>query len=138
MTPSIDITPPFNLVPNSTLFPNLTFYQIARGFHKTFSMGVAWQQSMLISPDTWCVLMLKPISPVSFEHPSVVLFHLHFNEFTFDSTTNMHTNTQHRNRTHHFTFVNYMAHLMTEKHHFTFVNYMAHLMTEKQQTDVMR
>ena len=53
------------------LLPNLTFYLIARGFHRTFAMGAACQQRTLTPPDTWScptlrlksVLMLRPISP---------------------------------------------------------------------------
>ena len=72
--------------------PNLTFYPIARGFHRIFATGVACQQRTLTPPDTWScltfgpesVLMLRPISPelvffpdfLSFEQPSVRLFFL--------------------------------------------------------------
>ena len=49
----------------------LTFYLIARGFHRTFATGAACQQRTLTPPDTWScptsgltsVLMLRPISP---------------------------------------------------------------------------
>ena len=51
--------------------PNLTFYQIARGFHRTFATGAACQQRTLTPLDTWSYptlglasgLMLRPISP---------------------------------------------------------------------------
>ena len=54
-----------------TLLPNWTFYQIARGFHKTFATDAACQQRTLTPQDTWScltlglasVLMLRPISP---------------------------------------------------------------------------
>ena len=54
-----------------TLLPNLTFYLIARGFHRTFATGAACQQRTLTPLDTWScltlrlasVLMLRPISP---------------------------------------------------------------------------
>ena len=54
-----------------TLLPNLTFYLIARGFHRTFATGAACQQRTLTPPDTWScptfglasVLMLRPMSP---------------------------------------------------------------------------
>ena len=54
-----------------TLLPKLTFYLIARGFHRTFATGAACQQRTLTPPDTWScptlglasVLMLRPISP---------------------------------------------------------------------------
>ena len=36
-----------------TLLPNLTFYLIARGFHRTFATDAACQQRTLISPNTW-------------------------------------------------------------------------------------
>ena len=36
-----------------TLLPNLTFYLIARGFHRIFSTGVACQQRTLTPLDTW-------------------------------------------------------------------------------------
>ena len=36
-----------------TLLPNLTFYPIARGFHRTFATGAACQQRTLTPPDTW-------------------------------------------------------------------------------------
>ena len=66
---------------------------IARGFHRTFAMGAAWQRRTLSPPDTWscpslglaCVLMLTLISRtclvsrlLSFEHPSVLLFCFEF------------------------------------------------------------
>ena len=72
------------------LLPSLTFYLIARCFHRTFATCAACQQRTLTLPDTWScltlghasVLMLIPISPelvlsmdlLSFEHPSVLLF----------------------------------------------------------------
>ena len=54
-----------------TLLPNLTFYLIARGFHRTFATDAVCQQRTLTLPDTWScptlglasVLMLRPISP---------------------------------------------------------------------------
>ena len=54
-----------------TLLPNLTFYLIARGFHRTYATGAACQQRTLTPPDTWscptlglaCILMSRPISP---------------------------------------------------------------------------
>ena len=54
-----------------TLLPNLTFYLMARGFHRTFATGAACQHRKLTPPDTWScptlglasVLMLIPISP---------------------------------------------------------------------------
>ena len=54
-----------------TLLSNLTFYLFARGFHRTFATGAAYQQRTLTLPDTWScptlglasVLMLIPISP---------------------------------------------------------------------------
>ena len=36
-----------------TLLPNLTFYLIARGFHRTFATGAACQQRTLTPPDNW-------------------------------------------------------------------------------------
>ena len=33
--------------------PNLTFYLIARSFHRTFATGAVCQQRTLTSPDTW-------------------------------------------------------------------------------------
>ena len=52
------------------LLPNLTFYLIARGFHRTVATGAACQQRTLTLPDTCScptlglasVLMLRPIS----------------------------------------------------------------------------
>ena len=49
----------------------MTFYLIARGFHRTFATGAACQQRTLTPADTWScptlglasVLMLRPISP---------------------------------------------------------------------------
>ena len=54
-----------------TLLPNLTFYRIARGFHRTFATGAACEQRTLTPLDTCScstfglasVLMLRPISP---------------------------------------------------------------------------
>ena len=54
-----------------TLLLNLTFYLIARCFHRSFAMGAACHQKTLTPPDTWfCptlglayVLILGPISP---------------------------------------------------------------------------
>ena len=54
-----------------TLLPNLTFYLIARGFHRTFATDAACQQRTLTPPDTWScptlglasVLILRPMSP---------------------------------------------------------------------------
>ena len=51
--------------------PNLTFYLIARDFHRTFATNAACQQRTLTPPDTWScptlglasVLILRPISP---------------------------------------------------------------------------
>ena len=65
------ITPILTLLLILTLLPNLTFYLIARGFHRTFATGAACQQRTLTPPDTWScptlglasVLMLRPISP---------------------------------------------------------------------------
>ena len=65
------ITPILTLFLILTLLPNLTFYLIARGFHRTFATGAACQQRTLTPPDTWSrptlglasVLMLRPISP---------------------------------------------------------------------------
>ena len=53
-----------------TLLPNLTFYLIARSFHRTFATGATCQQRTLTPPDTWScptlglasVLVLRPIS----------------------------------------------------------------------------
>ena len=63
------ITPIFD--PIWTFLPNLTFYRIARGFHRTFTTGAACQQRTLTSLDTWSrptlglksVLMSRPMSP---------------------------------------------------------------------------
>ena len=63
------ITPMFD--PIWTFLPNLTFYRIARGFHRTFATGAACQQRTLTSLDTWSrptlglksVLMSRPMSP---------------------------------------------------------------------------
>ena len=73
VTPSIDqaLHQFLTLLQIWTLLPILTFYPIARGFHRTFAMGAACQQRMLTPPDTWScptlglaiVLMLRPISP---------------------------------------------------------------------------
>ena len=73
MTPSIDqaLHQFLTLLLILTLLPNLTFYLIARGFHRTFATGAACQQRTLTPPDTWScptlglasVLMLRPISP---------------------------------------------------------------------------
>ena len=65
------ITPTFDPITIWTLLPNLTFYLIARGFHRTFATGAACQQRTLTPMDTWScptlglasVLMLRPISP---------------------------------------------------------------------------
>ena len=54
-----------------TLLPNLTFYLIARGFHRTFETGATSQQRTFTPPDTWSchtlglasVLMRRPTSP---------------------------------------------------------------------------
>ena len=43
---------PLTLILIWTLLPNLTFYLIARGFHRTFATGAACQQMTLIPPDT--------------------------------------------------------------------------------------
>ena len=61
----------FDPITDLDLIPNLTFYLIARGFHRTFATGVACQQRTLTPPVTWScptlglasVLMLRPISP---------------------------------------------------------------------------
>ena len=92
VTPSIDqaLHQFLTLLLILTLLPNLTFYLIARGFHRTFATGAACQQRTLTPPDTWScptlglasVLMLRPISPwtclvsglLSFEHPWLLLF----------------------------------------------------------------
>ena len=73
VTPSIDqaLHQFLTLLLILTLLPNLTFYLIARGFHRTFATGAACQQRTLTPPDTWScptlglasVLMLRPISP---------------------------------------------------------------------------
>ena len=73
VTPSIDqaLHQFLTLLLILTLFPNLTFYLIARGFHRTFATDAACQQRTLTPPDTWScptlglasVLMLRPISP---------------------------------------------------------------------------
>ena len=73
VTPSIDQTLHqfLTLLLILTLLQNLTFYLIARGFHRTFATGAACQQRTLTPPDTWScstlglasVLMLRPISP---------------------------------------------------------------------------
>ena len=47
------ITPILTLLLNWILLRNLTFYQIARGFHRTFTKGVTCQQRTLTPPDTW-------------------------------------------------------------------------------------
>ena len=72
VTPSIDqaLHQFLTLLLIWTLLPNLTFYLIARGFHRTFATGAVCQQRTLIPPDTWScptlglasVLMLRPIS----------------------------------------------------------------------------
>ena len=62
-----------------TLLRNLTFYLIARGFHRTFATRAACQLRTLIPLDTWScptlglasVLMLRPISPEHVFFPSV-------------------------------------------------------------------
>ena len=54
-----------------TLLPNLTFYLIARGFHRTFASVAACQQRILTPQDTWSCptlglesgLMWRPMSP---------------------------------------------------------------------------
>ena len=56
---------------SGTLLSNLTFYLIARCFHRTYATGEACQQRTLTPPDTWScptlglvsILMLIPISP---------------------------------------------------------------------------
>ena len=73
VTPSIDqaLHQFLTLLLIWTLLSNLTFYLIARGFHRTFATGAACQQRTLTPPDTWScptlglasVLMLRPISP---------------------------------------------------------------------------
>ena len=73
VTPSIDqaLHQFLTLLLIWTLLPNLTFYLIARGFHRTFSTGAACQQRTLTLLDTWScptlglasVLMLSQISP---------------------------------------------------------------------------
>ena len=73
VTPSIDqaLHQFLTLLLILNLLPNLTFYLIARGFHRTFATGAACQQRTLTPPDTWScptlglasVLMLRPISP---------------------------------------------------------------------------
>ena len=73
VTPSIDqaLHQFLTLLLILTLLPNLTFYLIARSFHRTFATGAACQQRTLTPPDTWScptlglasVLMLRPISP---------------------------------------------------------------------------
>ena len=71
VTPSIDGTLHQFLILILTLLPILTFYQIMRGFHRTFATGAACQQRTLTAPDTWScptlglafVLMSRPISP---------------------------------------------------------------------------
>ena len=73
VTPSIDqaLHQFLTLLLILTLLPNLTFYLIARCFHRTFATGAACQQRTLTPPDTWScptlglasVLMLRPISP---------------------------------------------------------------------------
>ena len=73
VTPSIDqaLHQFLTLLLILTLLPNLTFYLIARGFHRTFATDAACQQRTLTPPDTWScptlglanILMLKPMSP---------------------------------------------------------------------------
>ena len=73
VTPSVDqaLHQFLTLLLIFTLLPNLTFYLIARGFHRTFATGAACQQRTLTPPDTWScptlglasVLMLRPITP---------------------------------------------------------------------------
>ena len=65
------ITPIFDPLLIWTLLPNLTFYLIARGFHRIFATGAACQQRTLTPQDTWScptlglasVLMSRSISP---------------------------------------------------------------------------
>ena len=54
VTPSIDqaLHHFLTLLQIWTLLPNLTFYLIARVFHRTFATGVACQQRTLTPPDT--------------------------------------------------------------------------------------
>ena len=55
VTPSIDQTLHqfLTLLLIWTLLPNLTFYLIARGFHRIFATDTACQQRTLNPPDTW-------------------------------------------------------------------------------------
>ena len=65
------ITPIFYPITDLDLIPNLTFFLIARGFHRSLATGAACQQRTLTPQYTWSfpplglasVLMLRPITP---------------------------------------------------------------------------
>ena len=59
-----------------TLLPNLTFYLIARGFHRTIVTGAACQQRTLTPPDTWSfpTLGLASVLMLGLISPEIVLF----------------------------------------------------------------
>ena len=63
-----------------TLFPNLTFYLIARVFHRTFATGTTCQQRTLTPPDTWSCPTLGLASFLMLTPPSrhTTLFHICF------------------------------------------------------------
>ena len=73
MTPSIDqaLHRFLTLLMIWTLLPNLTFYLIARGFHRTFATGAACKQRTLTPPDNWSCpfldlhlfYLLRPATP---------------------------------------------------------------------------
>ena len=50
---SYTVTPSITPILIWTLLPKLTFYLIARCFHRTFATGAACQHRMLTPPDTW-------------------------------------------------------------------------------------
>ena len=87
VTPSIDqaLHQFLTLLLILTLLPNLTFYLIARGFHRRFATGAACQQRTLTPPDTWScltlglanVLLLRPMSHSTFRKYILYIFNNH-------------------------------------------------------------
>ena len=79
------IAPIFDPVIDLDIITELTFYLIARGFHRTFTTSAACQQRTLTPSETWScpilgfasVLMLKTISPELVFFPDFWVSNIH-------------------------------------------------------------
>ena len=96
-----------DFIPIRDLFTELDlFYQIMRGFYKTFAMSVACRQGTLTYPDTWSrpiwdlhmFYLFRPIlfpnlslfsKTILFEHPSILSLHYSTEGFVMYSEFSM-------------------------------------------------